>query len=316
MRTAVAVFVLAVFSSTGRRHVSRPSSALSPGVPPEQAAGEALLHQAQESAQAPWRDLPPGTPWSVQGDGCFERRGCIMTTNYPQNYSNFEMCRILFGDTTVNLTVVDFKTERNYDELIIYSGGFRALDGDYSGTNGPQSGHYGDGSIDWSTDGSVTNKGWKICVEIDPNPNHRRRSRRRRDRRRGYRRRDSDPRRRRHRRRLPIMPAPTGSGKKDWVVHGDGCFEQDGCVMTTNYPGNYGNNETCHIIVGPPLTLNLTYVDFITELGYDNLTINRKRNGPVYSGRKGPPNGDFTGEIYWSSDGTETERGWKICRRA
>merc|ERR1719350_799070 len=79
---------------------------------------------------------------------------CISSLNHPANYGNDEACNVqLWGDIPLRFDAFD--TESGYDVLRV--GGT-----EYSGTSGPASGSYS-GSLNWATDGSVTNSGWKLC---------------------------------------------------------------------------------------------------------------------------------------------------------
>jgi len=96
---------------------------------------------------------PPGT-WVVSGSGCALDGECIASSNHPSNYGNRQSCNVaLYGD--IDITFEAFNTESRYDWLTI--GGQR-----YSGSSGPSSGTYS-GSISWTTDGSITKSGWKLC---------------------------------------------------------------------------------------------------------------------------------------------------------
>jgi len=96
---------------------------------------------------------PPGT-WVVTGSGCEEDGNCVQSNNHPGNYGNDEGCTIELAGS-VSITVEAFRTESRYDTLTM--GGRR-----YSGSSGPASGSY-TGSIEWASDYSVTNSGWRLC---------------------------------------------------------------------------------------------------------------------------------------------------------
>lgn len=80
----------------------------------------------------------------------------------------------------------------------------------------------------------------------------------------------------------------------------------DGCVNSPNYPLNYGDSQQCNFTMP---AWNLRVEEFNTEASYDKLTI----NGLFYAGTVGPDNVIPTGFLIWSSDGSETSTGWKIC---
>ena len=48
-----------------------------------------------------------------------------------------------------------------------------------------------------------------------------------------------------------------------------------------------------------------------TENRYDFLTIN---DGVAYSGSSGPPYGTYSGVIFWISDNSVTNNGWKLSK--
>jgi hypothetical protein len=80
------------------------------------------------------------------------------------------------------------------------------------------------------------------------------------------------------------------------------------CATSPNYPELYSNDETC--IIRAPVGATLDVQSFQTENGYDFLTV----NGARYDGSSGP-NGVMlaTSDIYWFSDSSIRQSGWKIC---
>ena len=121
---------------------------------------------------------------------------CIRSPNFPYaNYANNERCVITPTALAIGapLTATAFRTEANFDYLKIpsYSSGTLTW---FHGTSGPSNFVLGGspGSIEWSTDYSVTASGWKVCSYPTQSRRHRRRRRR--------------PRRRRHNRHLPHPP--------------------------------------------------------------------------------------------------------------
>jgi len=92
-------------------------------------------------------------------------------------------------------------------------------------------------------------------------------------------------------------------------VESGSCTTSGNCFMSPNYPSNYGNRQSCTIVMNSDAVL--TVVAFNTESGYDKLMI----SGSVYQGTSGPSgetvsNGD---RISWSTDSSSTRSGWKIC---
>jgi len=176
---------------------------------------------------------PPPTPapapgdWVLTGSGCEMSGDCVESLNYPSPYGNGESCQIaLYGSIDIYFTAFD--TESGYDFLTI--GGRR-----YAGTTAPPDGFY-TGTIGWSTDGSVTKSGWKLC--------------------RGA--------------RAPT-PAPAPTPPANWELVGSGCTVSGNCAQSLNYPSNYGNGESCQIELGG--ATNIAFTAFNTESRYDFLTI-------------------------------------------
>jgi hypothetical protein len=72
--------------------------------------------------------------------------------------------------------------------------------------------------------------------------------------------------------------------------------------MSGNYPSNYGNSESCTVkLVGG----SATTVAFTTESGYDKLS--------GASGNSFAATVQAGTTLQWSSDGSETRAGFKIC---
>jgi len=104
----------------------------------------------------------------------------------------------------------------------------------------------------------------------------------------------------------PTPAPPPGT----WTIDGSGCVETDGgsCISSLNYPSNYGNSQSCNIILAGDI--NIRAGSFNTESYYDRLTA----GGISYSGTSGPPAGVYSGSITWSSDASVTRSGWKLCK--
>jgi len=104
----------------------------------------------------------------------------------------------------------------------------------------------------------------------------------------------------------PPTPAPPPPGT--WELSGSGCQMDGNCIQSRNHPSNYGNNEACTVALFGDIPLATEA--FSTESRYDFLTV----GGVRYSGSSGPPSGDYTGTIAWSSDYSVTNSGWRLCR--
>lgn len=92
-------------------------------------------------------------------------------------------------------------------------------------------------------------------------------------------------------------------------------MDEQHCITSPNYPKNYGNNESCKIVVNVSAAVPLDVKEFATEAGYDKMTIGCQR----FSGAVGPQGVTPTGDITWASDENtgalywNTKAGWKIC---
>lgn len=211
--------------------------------------------------------------WEVRSGPCtVDEEACALSPNYPGTYNNEQSCELhVLGvpGTVPAIRVVSFDTESFFDKLTV--NGFV-----FSGTTGPQ-GVVPSGSIDWSSDFSVTSTGWKLCPGDVPSP--------------------------------PVpTPAPTGDAA--WgVVSGPCTVDNDGCALSPNYPESYGNDQFCEIQILDTAAFPILAPSFNTESNYDILTV----NGQSYSGGMGPSGVVPTGFISWSSDFSVTYSGWKLC---
>lgn len=94
----------------------------------------------------------------VESGPCVVVGKCVTSSNYGKgNYPNNEKCSIK-TPSAGTLKVTDYKTERGYDYLTI--DGTR-----YSYAAPPAKILSAPKTISWRSDGSVTNKGFKMCVE-------------------------------------------------------------------------------------------------------------------------------------------------------
>jgi len=98
-----------------------------------------------------------GAMWKVvSGDCVMDKNQCIMSPGFPKNYTSADYCRIAVNDTAaVPIAVEKFDTENNYDSLIVNCESF-------SGKRSPN-GVIPESDIFWTSDGSLTGEGWKIC---------------------------------------------------------------------------------------------------------------------------------------------------------
>ena len=101
------------------------------------------------------------------------------------------------------------------------------------------------------------------------------------------------------------------------------CKARGRCVCTSNYDnecdkynGDYENNEACDITyVDKYAGSMLSATAFVTEFGYDKLTVN---NEGTFEGTSGPSGVVLkaNGDIRWRSDGSVTTSGWVLCMEA
>ena len=119
----------------------------------------------------------------------------------------------------------------------------------------------------------------------------------------------------------PPSPPPYPFAAHLTVVSGP-CVVSGQCVHSAHYPSYYGNNESCTLrpVRGQPLRVEA----FATEESEDYLII----NGVRYSGRmaddwgmnggsRAPPHSIIPDrDITWSSDGSVSRSGWRICQES
>jgi len=91
---------------------------------------------------------PSTQPCDLHDDGCWT------SPNFPEDYNNSQECIISYKFGKIQ--VVEFNTEEGYDIMTV--NGKR-----YSGTVGPQGVVPINEHIIWTSDSSITRKGWKIC---------------------------------------------------------------------------------------------------------------------------------------------------------
>ena len=99
------------------------------------------------------------------------------------------------------------------------------------------------------------------------------------------------------------------------------CKASGRCVCTSNYDNEcdkyngdyYENNEACDITYDDKYAGSmLSATAFVTEYGYDKLTVN---NEGTFEGTSGPSRVVLkaNGGIRWRSDGSVTTSGWVLC---
>jgi len=108
----------------------------------------------------------------------------------------------------------------------------------------------------------------------------------------------------------PLFPGSVPAPAPAFEVTSGSCTVDAGnCVLTPNWPNNYGNKNQCKIKVKKQGGVKLQVVDFLLEGTYDYLKVNSKK----YSGSTGPMDTVAKGTMEWSSDRSVTKTGWKIC---
>jgi len=107
----------------------------------------------------------------------------------------------------------------------------------------------------------------------------------------------------------PLFPDSAPSPVPAFEVAGSCTLDGGNCVLTPNWPNNYGNSQQCKITVKKQGGVKLQVVDFNLEDGYDFLKVNNKK----YSGSTGPMDVVAKGTMEWDSDDSVTQTGWKIC---
>lgn len=207
-----------------------------------------------------------------------DTENCIRSGNFPSAYDNDETCVISVDLSRAGpISVAAFATESGYDKLFVNGNS-------YDGSTGPE-GVVPNADIVWISDGSVTDSGWRICPASGTTSTTSVAS---------------------------TSPSSTSPANPDsmWSVTSGICsIDLEDCIMSPNFPANYGNGEACVISIAQRNAVPIQVSSFETESRYDFLVV----NGVQYSGTAGPfgvvPNGDIT----WASDSTVTKSGWKLC---
>lgn len=93
------------------------------------------------------------------------------------------------------------------------------------------------------------------------------------------------------------------------VVDGDCAMDEKHCIMSPGFPKNYTSADYCRIAVNDSVAVPIVVEKFDTEINYDSLIVNCES----YSGARSPGGVVPESDIYWSSDGSLTGAGWKLC---
>jgi len=96
--------------------------------------------------------------WGAISGPCTLDGACVQSPNYPQYYSNSQACTIEINAANAAPIVVEyFNVESYFDYLLI--DGWKT----FSGRRRRPSGFTPSSSIFWSSDFSVTRRGWRLC---------------------------------------------------------------------------------------------------------------------------------------------------------
>jgi len=194
--------------------------------------------------------------WRVVEGACkMDSTGCASSPHFPSGYREDEYCKILVPQGMGVIEAVQFKTERNYDKLIINGEEYHG-----SEDNKPPP-TLATGEIIWVSDYWRTEKGWKLCPQT-PAP-------------------------------TPVpTPAPAPTWR---VVRGACRLDYySGCVSSPRFPSNYMSSDKCIIRVDSSGGL-IQAVEFETERNYDRLNINgvNYHGSANYKPRPTVPTGDI-----------------------
>jgi len=217
---------------------------------------------------------------------------CVCSSNYDSacgassgEYQNNEACTIEFTGT-VSLTVTTFSTESGFDRL-------SASDGtQYDGSSGPS--NVETTSLQWSSDGSVTSSGFKVCATAavtGPNPPPS----------------PSQP---------PPLPSPSPPPPLPYFsfLSGSGCTSSDDgqCVASSNWPSDYDAGTACTFY--PPASDSVYVAAF--DLG---IAATLTMGSLSYSSTNPLSVGDSlflsSSMISWvaTESGSEVAAGFKLC---
>jgi len=288
------------------------------------------------------------------GSDCTVSENCVSTVNWPSAYGNDQECMLTITEDVTVAVDSNFELEARYDVLEINNVDIRTA------TSVPTS--LADGStIEWSTDRSVTRRGWQLCFSASGSPPGTSPPE------------DTDspvpptdvpdttttsgsggttttsgsggttttsgsggttttptswptmgtmpatnvpdtteapPATTESPTSWPTVPATTtaGSGAM-FSVSGSGCTTTSSCVSSKNYPSRYGNRQSCTVTMSRSVRLDVQS-PFEIERNYDYLRVD---GSAKWSSSSIPSTLNVGGTIAWSTDGSVTKYGWKIC---
>lgn len=227
-------------------------------------------------------------PFVKHGGDCTTENNCIMSPNYPNDYTLNSSCDFTVCSDPPVLDVIAFNTEAGFDYLYVDVNSVAVA---YSGTTGPV-GVTPDasGQISWTSDYSVPKSGWKICPGTTT---------------------------------TTTLPSEcNGNALPPWVLESGSCTAGTGstygyedrqyCIRSPNYnngANEYSINGSCEFVICSAQTMEV--VHFNTEQGFDYVYV----NGNAYSGTIGPSNQipSMGSTITWTSDYSVQKKGWEIC---
>ncbi|CAK0822818.1 unnamed protein product [Prorocentrum cordatum] len=99
-----------------------------------------------------------GSMWGAISGPCVQDGACVQSPNYPQYYSNNQQCTIEINAASAAPIIVEyFNVEWYFDYLLV--DGWKT----FSGRRRRPHGFTPSSSILWSSDSSVTRRGWRLC---------------------------------------------------------------------------------------------------------------------------------------------------------
>jgi len=99
---------------------------------------------------------PPSKGFVVESGPCVADGSCVKSANFPSNYANREKCKIT-SPSEGTMTTKTYTTENYFDYLTIDGKQYRSGAPPTMVLTAPK-------SFTWSSDGSVTRKGFELCV--------------------------------------------------------------------------------------------------------------------------------------------------------
>lgn len=92
--------------------------------------------------------------------GLSDDGNCVSSVNFPSKYADNERCTIK-SPSEGTLTFREFNTEHGYDKMTVGGSTFQ-------GSSKPADFEATGADLSWRSDGSVTRKGWQLCVSGAP----------------------------------------------------------------------------------------------------------------------------------------------------